>query len=320
MKKKKRLKKQVYYVLILIVFLVIGGIYANKRYKEYQYKKTYEFKLMDKGYTRDETEDILKIFKEDDYKFFLENEVNKKYIELTKEKYFLTKNFYKYIEYMKKNKKLDLSTVVRNINIHLDSRFYSTNYETDISKDTSIIVNKYYLLSKDYNPDDLVTISRDYAWGELGSQKVRKVTYDAFLEMWEEAKNNGYYLMVSSSYRTYEEQEIVYNNYKKKRGEKYADSIAARPGASEHQTGLTLDIFSKDNSNKNTFKDTEVFKWLKDNSYKFGFILRYPEDKVNVTGYGYESWHYRYVGKKIAKYIYENNITFEEYYAYFIEK
>ena len=101
---------------------------------------------------------------------------------------------------------------------------------------------------------------------------------------------------------------------------KYADSIASRPGASEHQTGLTLDIFSKDNSNKNTFKDTEVFKWLKDNSYKFGFILRYPEDKVKVTGYGYESWHYRYVGKKIAKYIYENNITFEEYYAYFIEK
>ena len=86
MKKKKRLKKQVYYVLILIVFLVIGGIYANKRYKEYQYKKTYEYKLMDKGYTRDETEDILKIFKEDDYEFFLENEVNKKYIELTKEK------------------------------------------------------------------------------------------------------------------------------------------------------------------------------------------------------------------------------------------
>ena len=91
-------------------------------------------------------------------------------------------------------------------------------------------------------------------------------------------------------------------------------------GASEYQTVLTLDIFSKDNSNKNTFKDTEVFKWLKDNSYKFGFILRYPEDKVNVTGYGYESWHYRYVGKKIAKYIYENNITFEEYYAYYIEK
>ena len=84
MKKKKRLKKQVYYVLILIVFLVIGGIYANKRYEEYQYKKTYEYKLMDKGYTRDETEDILKIFKEDDYEFFLENEVNKKYIELTR--------------------------------------------------------------------------------------------------------------------------------------------------------------------------------------------------------------------------------------------
>ena len=321
MKKKKRLKKQVYYVLILIVFLVIGGIYANKRYKEYQYKKTYEYKLIDKGYTRDETEDILKIFKEDDYKFFLENEVNKKYIELTKEKYFLTKNFYKYIEYMKKNKKLDLSTVVRNINIHLDSKFYEVEFNTDTSKDTSMLVNKYYLLGSDYEPNDLVTISQTYSWGDQGSQKTRKVTYDAFLEMWNSAKEEqGYYLMVSSSYRSYNEQEIVYNNYKDKKGQKYADGIAARPGSSEHQTGLTLDIFSKSNSNKNTFKDTETAKWLADNCYRFGFILRYPEDLVKVTGYNYESWHFRYVGKEIAKYIHENNISFEEYYAYFIEK
>ena len=180
-----------------------------------------------------------------------------------------------------------------------------------------MLVNKYYLLSKDYIPSDLVTISKDYSWGD--DQKVRKVAMDAFIEMWNAAKENGYYLMISSSYRTYEEQEIVYNNYQKQ-GSKYADSIAARPGASEHQTGLTLDIFSKTNSNRKTFKDSEEAKWLKENSYKYGFILRYPEDKVNVTGYNYESWHFRYVGKKIAKEVYEKNITFDEYYAYYIEK
>ena len=139
--------------------------------------------------------------------------------------------------------------------------------------------------------------------------------------MWNAAQEEqGYYLMVSSSYRSYQEQEIVYNNYKKTRGQKYADSIAARPGSSEHQTGLTLDIFNKLNNNKNTFKDTDTAKWLENNAYRFGFILRYPEDKVKVTGYSYEAWHFRYVGKEIAKYVYENNITFEEYYAYYIEK
>lgn len=319
MAKRRKLKKEVYYVLILILFLVIGGIYANKKYMEYKYKKTYEYKLISTGYTREEASEILKNFKEDDYKFFIENEVNKNYIKLTKEKYYLSKNFYKYVEYMNNNKKLDLSTVVRNINIHLDNKFYTTNYKTDVSKDYLMLVNKYYLLDESYNPEDLVTISRDYSWGELGSQVIRKVTYDAFLELWQDAMENGYYLMISSSYRTYNEQKIVYDNYKKKRGEKYADSIAARPGSSEHQTGLTLDIFSKDNSNKNTFGDTEVSKWLMNNAYKYGFILRYPEDKVNITGYNYESWHYRYVGKEAAKYIYENNITFEEYYAYYVE-
>lgn len=319
MAKRKKLKKSVYYVLIIIIFIVIGSIYGNVKYKEYKYKQTYEYKLISTGYTREEVSEILKNFKEDDYEFFLENEVNKNYIKLTKEKYYLSKNFYKYIDYMNNNKKLDLSTVVRNINIHLDNKFYSTNYKTDISKDNLMLVNKYYLLDESYNPDDLVTISRDYSWGDLGSQVTRKITYDAFLELWQDAKDNGYYLMISSSYRTYNEQKIVYDNYKKKRGEKYADSIAARPGSSEHQTGLTLDIFSKENSNKNTFGDTEVSKWLMNNAYKYGFILRYPEDKVNVTGYNYESWHYRYVGKEAAKYIYDNNITFEEYYAYYVE-
>lgn len=222
---------------------------------------------------------------------------------------------------MNNNKKLDLTSVVRNINIHLDKNFYEEEFNTDVSKDTSMLVNKYYLLGSDYAPSDLVTISQTYSWGDAGSQKTRKVTYDAFLEMWNAAQEEqGYYLMVSSSYRSYQEQEIVYNNYKKTRGQKYADSIAARPGSSEHQTGLTLDIFNKLNNNKNTFKDTDTAKWLENNAYRFGFILRYPEDKVKVTGYSYEAWHFRYVGKEIAKYVYENNITFEEYYAYYIEK
>ena len=125
--------------------------------------------------------------------------------------------------------------------------------------------------------------------------------------------------MVSSSYRTYEKQELVYNDYKNSRGTEYADSIAARPGYSEHQTGYTLDIFEKTNSNQKTFHESTTYLWLKDNAHNYGFILRYPEDKEDITGYSFESWHYRYVGKDIATYIYQNNITFDEYYAYYLK-
>ena len=320
MSKRFKVKKGVYYVLIAIVLIICTSLFSVYKYKEYKYKQTYTYKLLEHGYSEEQVNKLLDNFSEKDYEYFLNNEVNNIYLDIIDRKYYLKKNFYKYIEYMNNNKKLDLDTVIRNINIHLDNNFYEVEYNTDTSKDTSMLVNKFYLLGSDYEPSDLVTISQTYSWGDKGSQKVRKAAYDAFLEMWNAASNDGYYLMVSSSYRSYSEQEIVYENYKKNRGQKYADSIAARPGSSEHQTGLTLDIFSKTNSNKNTFKDTEVAEWLKDNSYRFGFILRYPEELVNVTGYNYESWHFRYVGKEIAKYIYENNISFEEYYAYFIEK
>lgn len=318
MKKRKKLKKEVYYFLAIIIFIVLASIFGINKYNEYKYHQTYEYKLLEHGYDNTSTKKILKTFdKNDDLDYFLKNEVNEKYIAIINEKYFLKKNFYQYIDYLNKNKKMDTSKIVRNINIHLDKKFYELNLNADITKDTSMLVNKYYLLTKDYVPDDLVNVSQTYSWGS--NQRVRKVAYDAFLDMWEQAKEDGFYLMISSSYRSYEEQEIVYNNYKKQ-GTKYADSLAARPGASEHQTGLTLDIFSKNNSNRQTFKDSEEAKWLLDNSYKFGFILRYPENLVNVTGYNYEAWHFRYVGKNIATYIHDNNISFDEYYAYYIEK
>ena len=318
MKKRKKLKKEVYYFLAIIIFIVLASIFGINKYKEYKYHQTYEYKLLEHGYDNTSTKKILKTFNNnDDLDYFLKNEVNEKYIAIIKEKYFLKKNFYQYIDYLNKNKKMDTSKIVRNINVHLDKKFYELNLNTDITKDTSMLVNKYYLLNKDYVPDDLVNVSQTYSWGS--NQRVRKVAYDAFLDMWEQAKTDGFYLMISSSYRSYEEQEIVYNNYKKQ-GTKYADSLAARPGASEHQTGLTLDIFSKTNSNRQTFKDSEEAKWLLNNSYKFGFILRYPENLVNVTGYNYEAWHFRYVGKNIATYIHDNNISFDEYYAYYIEK
>ena len=319
--KKIKLKKGVYYSLIIIILLVVGGIFGYQKYQEYLYHQTYEYKLTEHGYTLEEAQIILKEFSdENDISYFLVNNKNSNLISLTKEKYYLKRNFYKYISYMEENKSLDLTTIVRNINIHLDEDYYRANYETDISKNTLMIANKYYALNKDYIPDDLVNASLDYSWGELGSNKVRQIAYDAYLNMWNEAKEKGYYFMINSSYRSYDDQEIVYNRYKSSRGEKYADSIAARPGYSEHQTGLALDIFSKAHPSISSFKESEEANWLKENAHRFGFILRYPDGLENITGYSYEAWHYRYVGIDAATYIYENNITYEEYYAYFIEK
>lgn len=316
---RKKLKKEVYLFIGLIIVIVGGVIFGINKFKEYQYHKTNEYKLLNLGYSNDEVDFLLDLNDDEIIKYVLSQEKNSKIINILNEKYFLTKNFNLYIEYMNNNKDLSSSEIVRDINIHLDKDFYEDTKKANTTLDTTLLVNKHYLLDKDYIPDDLVNVSQNYAWGEVGSQKVREVAYNAFLDMWNAANEEGYYLMINSSYRSYEDQEIVYNNYKNSSGERFADSIAARPGSSEHQTGLALDIFSKTNTNKNTFSQTDEAKWLKENAHNFGFILRYPEDKVDITGYSFESWHYRYVGKDIATYIYENDITYEEYYAYFLE-
>ena len=316
---RKKLKKEVYLFIGLIIVIVGGVIFGINKFKEYQYHKTNEYKLLNLGYSNDEVDFLLDLNDDEIIKYVLSQEKNSKIINILNEKYFLTKNFNLYIEYMNNNKDLSSSEIVRNINIHLDKNFYEDTEKANTTLDTTLLVNKHYLLDKDYIPDDLVNVSQNYAWGEFGSQKLREIAYNAFLDMWNAANEEGYYLMINSSYRSYEDQEIVYNNYKNSSGERFADSIAARPGSSEHQTGLALDIFSKTNTNKNTFSQTDEAKWLKENAHNFGFILRYPEDKVDITGYSFESWHYRYVGKDIATYIYENDITYEEYYAYFLE-
>ena len=98
-----------------------------------------------------------------------------------------------------------------------------------------------------------------------------------------------------------------------------ADAFAARPDFSEHQTGLALDIITYGASGDN-FDTTDAFKWLQKNADKYGFILRYPKGKEDITGYSYESWHYRYVGLEIAAYLKEHDMTYDEYYIRFLDK
>lgn len=320
MKRKIKLKKKVWIIITIVIILIVASIYGYNKYQEHLYHQTYEYKLLQKGYNFDETKFLENNFSKERLDYFLKIKKNDNIIAFRKEKYYLDKNLEKYLEYYETSENNDFSSVVAIINTNRNNEYYVNIKDSNFKQDTKMLVNKYYNLNKEYQPDDIIPISSSYAWGDNGSKTTRQITFDAYLNMYNAAKEDGINLMINSSYRTYEEQETVYKNYENKYGSEYADEIAARPGHSEHQTGLALDIFCTTNSNRNTFKDTEAYQWLLNNAHKYGFILRYPEGKENITGFTFESWHYRYVGKEIAQYIYDNSITFDEYYAYFIEK
>lgn len=319
-RKKYKLKPDVFlYIAAIIVAIILVNKGLNA-YKTYKYHKTTEYKLITVGYTKKEIKTLNKYLKEKDLIKLTEKKKDTLLLKLMNNKYYLHKNLKAYKEYADLNSNKTLDDVIKEVNIRHNFAYYEGTIKTDTSLNYSMLVNKYYFLTEEYEPDDLVTISTKYSWGKAGSQKIRKEAYEAYISMHEDANKEGIYLMVNSSYRDYKKQEAVYNNYKINHGEEYADKIAARPGFSEHQTGLALDIFSINSSAQATFKDSDAYKWLKENSYKYGFILRYPENLDNITGYSFESWHYRYVGKELAKKIYDSGLTFDEYYAYYIEK
>lgn len=317
-KTKLKLKKQVWIVGILLLFLIIG-IYASLSiYKDMKYKATDEYKLLMKGYTKEEISILNEKLDKSMIDTLINSEKNTFLINLFKEDFYLDKNLQAYLDYYQEHKELDTKEIIATINTHNNYKKYDYDLDTDISKDNLLIVNKFYHLSENYEPDDLVVVNNKYYYGT--NHKLRKKAYDAFIDMWNAANNENIYLIMNSSYRTYESQVKVYDEYKNTKGTSYADKIAARPGYSEHQTGLALDIFSKANTTTSNFKGSPAHIWLQENSYRFGFIERYQEGKEDITGFAAEAWHYRYVGIEAATFIYNNNITFEEYYAYFVEE
>lgn len=320
LKLKKKVIKLFSIAVVLIIFFSIGIYSTLKIRAKIAYEKTYEYKLLDKGYNDEQVKLIIKNYRDKEIDYILDNANANTYIELLNDKYFIYDNFYSYLDYYNQddNNLKSIREIVEKVNTNTYKEYYSETTATDISKKELMLVNKYTYLNAEYVPETLVTIPTTYAWGEYGSKQVTQNTYDAFLNLWNAGYEQGYYFMVSSAYRTYEKQQSVYDEYKNSQGLEYADKIAARPGHSEHQTGYALDIFEKSTKQSN-FHTTESYEWLKNNAHKYGFILRYPEDKEQVTGYSFESWHYRYVGIDTATYIYENNITFDEYYAYFVK-
>ena len=217
----------------------------------------------------------------------------------------------RYLSYQKENKDLSIENIVTHVNIGLDNPYYtntkpSTNLNTEL-----ILVNKYNYVTENYVPENLQPLNTSYA--RSGMQLV-DIAKEAFESMSDDAKKEGMNIIAMSSYRSYDYQVNLYNNYVKTDGKEAADTYSARPGYSEHQTGLAVDVYNLELP-YTSFEETEEFNWMQENAYKYGFILRFPKDKVDITGYQYEAWHYRYVGKEVAKYIHNHNMTLEEYIA-----
>ncbi len=134
---------------------------------------------------------------------------------------------------------------------------------------------------------------------------------NAFSDMQRSASSDGISLWVVSGYRSYSLQDYLFRRYSSERGQEAAERVSARPGHSEHQTGLAFDV----NTTSAAFAGTPEAQWLAENCWRFGFVVRYPEEKEDITGYSYEPWHIRYVGAELAAELYENNWTLEEYFG-----
>ena len=316
-KKKLKLKKKFKKRLIIFLFIIIISIVGIKSYKTYKYHQTYEYKLLEKNYTKEETDLLLEKLDKTRIEKLLTTEKNEKLINILNEKYFLIKNLDKYIAYSDKNPEISLTEVIALVNVHRDQDYYENMEVTDTSKGNNMLVNKYNALSKDYEVEDLKTISKTYSYGD--NKKLNKEAYDAFISLAEDAKKEGYTILIVSSYRTYQDQEDVWKDYKASFGTKKADAYAARAGSSEHETGLAIDVADYNDKN-DKFEATESFNWMQTNAHKYGYILRYPKDKENITGYSYEAWHYRYVGIDTATKVYNEGITYDEYYEYYLKK
>ncbi len=271
---------------------------------EYIYKED----LLSLGYSIEEINKIESKINNKNVKDYLLNKKYNNLISFISSPYFKIENIERYETYYSNNNNSFDETVIY-VNIGLDNEFYTNIREINNYKSVTTLVNKYNKLPDEIEFDDLVTLEKPYS--NTGNKKIRKIAYDSLISMIEDAKKENINLFVVSGYRTYKEQEALFNNSVKKNGTTHALLYSAKPGHSEHQLGLAVDL----NSVEPKFENTKEYEWLKNNSFKYGFIERYKKGKENITGYAYEPWHYRFFGIEIATKLYKENITYEEYLA-----
>ncbi|WP_223594268.1 M15 family metallopeptidase [Neobacillus bataviensis] len=180
-----------------------------------------------------------------------------------------------------------------------------------------VLVNKQHKLPENYSPEDLVDANIPFIFKEKSEKrKMRAAAASAIEKLFTGAKKQGVNLLGVSAYRSHIAQTALFNSYVKQDGYEKASTYSAVPGTSEHETGLAIDVTGGDGrcAAEECFGGTKEAKWLQKHAADYGFIIRYPKGKSAITGYTYEPWHLRYVGKTMAKKIMSRDITLEEYY------
>lgn len=315
--KKKRIKinyGNLFLLIVVIGFIAFGVVYLSHRLNNNDDTNTTNNTTNTKKETNEVVSHLEKLgYKEDEITNISKNlskedimKIDKKYShlsELSNIKYFHIENLERYESYF--SKESDVETVVMNVNTSLDKEFYTDIKEVTDPYDTLVLVNKFYALPSGIEPKSLVNIE---------GQKMTPEAADAMEKMVSDLRKEGLKIILQSGYRSEDTQYYLYNRYVNNYGKEEADTFSARPNHSEHQTGLAMDL-SIDGTLSEAFENTEQFKWLNENAHKYGYILRYKKDKVYMTGYTYEPWHYRYVGVEVATIIKNEDLTFEEYYV-----
>lgn len=271
--------------------------------------------LLDLGYDATNVNDIYSSLDKDEVKTLTTFEYSKDISNFLQYDFFVLDNLNRYQSYKDISAKDYKDTVVY-VNIGLDNDFYTNVNKALNVDDVLVLVNKYHELDSTYVPSDLVDLPTTCAYAD---KQVKSVVYDDYAALCEAVNEKGGKLVGYSAYRSYDYQKGLYNNYVSQDGKEKADTYSARAGFSEHQTGLAIDV-SIDNFTGSSIVNSPVYDWFFENIHEYGFIIRYEKEKTDITGYTYEPWHIRYVGKEIASFIKNNNITFDEYYAIYKTK
>ncbi len=296
-------------------FVLDQNLYNEKyldQYRDIEYSDKNNFKdviniFLDKGYKGKEINYIMNLSNKN-----IDKLKNVDYIDI--KDYYSFKNFdvnnvNRYNLYREKHSKYELKDIVTYVNIKLDLPVYTDTLEAVDPSDLLVLVNKYNSLPKNYKPSGM-----EQAAGHYGNNvPMRKEAKEALEKLQESVKKEiGITLLPTTAYRDYNFQNTLYTGYVSKHGKEKADTYSARPGYSDHQTGLAIDLKNPAIKTNVRLNDSD-YEWLHNNAYRFGFIIRFPKGKEFITGYQFENWHIRYVGLDVAKIIYENDLTLEEY-------
>ena len=275
------------------------------------YNFTNECKIYKLGYTIDEARTLVATLSEaQEDTLIAHQEHDTIAIPMLGMRYFIADNFSRYLAFHKKDStSAPLDVIVALVNVGYDRDRESSAVPCDTSKGQLMLVNGRHYLDENYKPENLATFSMDYCYE---NQRAQSVVVDAFMVMQQACmEQTDAQLMVNSAYRSYQDQIGTYKRNPK--------GYAARAGSSEHQTGYAIDVTSRQHPMRWPFDTSVEGVWMREHCHDYGFILRYPKKQSQIFGFAYEPWHLRYVGKDVAKRIHDEDITFDEYYAYYIE-